>query len=501
MNNTNTRDKSGQNYSPFNNKKKYGKHNKYVTINNFNMNKPNSEDEVLKHVKDTNTKKIVEILSRPVINTNIDVDRYSPIIEKVNIHDSRGDTHLEEESNILKHIHLFKIIGSNNVSPVPAEINPGEVNDQINKTEIKNEETPDQLKNSENSQIEEIIITEEIKTVKDLINLSKKYPYDENKKYTIDLQKLHKIVPFLQELDNMIGMKDIKISLADQLMYFLQGFEYKHALHTIIEGPPGVGKTCLGKILGNIYLHLNCINTDNIPEMTEESKEEGMMSMHKLLEIIIKKEEKQKEQPKKLKFKIAKRSDLVGQYVGHTAIKTQKIINESFGGVLFIDEAYSLGGDDAFSKECINTINQNLSEHCDKFICIIAGYADTLESNFFALNSGLHRRFPFRYTIQKYSGSELAMMLKIKIDNEFYVIDPGCEKQFDSYIDENKDCFPNFGGDIETFFFHIKMMHAKRVFGKSIKLRNIFVKDDFEKALEKIKKNQKKEEVKLDMYN
>jgi hypothetical protein len=482
----NTTNNGNQNYSPFNNRKKYGKNNnkKYVTINNFNMNKSISNDEVLKQVKNQNTKNIVEILSRPVVNTNIDVDRYSPGFEKVNTHDLQQDTHLEEESNILKHIKLFKIIGSNNVSPVPPEVEQNNIPEQKTNTEI-----------------EEIIFTDEIKTVQDLIKLSKKYPYDENKRYTIDLKKLHTIVPFLQELDNMIGMEDVKISLTDQLMYFLQGFEYKHALHTIIEGPPGVGKTCLGKILGNIYLHLNCINTDNLPEVNEESKEEGMMSMHKLLEIIIKKEEKQKETPKKLKFKIAKRSDLVGQYVGHTAVKTQKIINESFGGVLFIDEAYSLGGDDAFSKECINTINQNLSEHCDKFICIIAGYADTLESNFFALNSGLHRRFPFRYTIQKYTGGELAQMLRIKIDKEFYVIDPDYEKQVDAFIEENKNYFPNFGGDIETYFFHIKMMHAKRVFGKSIKLRNIFIKDDFEKGLEKIKKNQKKEEVKLDMYN
>jgi stage V sporulation protein K len=484
----NTTTNGNQNYSPFNNRRKYGKNNnnnkKYVTINNFNMNKSTSNDEVLKQVKNQNTKNIVEILSRPVVNTTIEVDRYSPGFEKVNTHDVKQDTHLEEESNILKHIKLFKIIGSNNVSPVPPEVEQNNVHEEETK-----------------SKIEEIIFTDEIRTVYDLIQLSKKYPYEENKRYTIDLKKLHAIVPFLQELDNMIGMEEVKISLTDQLMYFLQGFEYRHALHTIIEGPPGVGKTCLGRILGNIYLHLNCINTDNLPEVNDESKEEGMMSMHKLLEIIIKKEEKQKETPKKLKFRIAKRSDLVGQYVGHTAVKTQKIINESFGGVLFIDEAYSLGGDDAFSKECINTINQNLSEHCDKFICIIAGYADTLESNFFALNSGLHRRFPFRYTIQKYTGSELAKMLRVKIDNEFYVIDPGYEKQVDAFVEENKDYFPNFGGDIETYFFHIKMMHAKRVFGKSIKLRNIFSRDDFEKGLEKIKKNQKKEEVKLDMYN
>ena len=109
-------------------------------------------------------------------------------------------------------------------------------------------------------------------------------------------------------------------------------------LHTIIEGPPGVGKTQLGKVLAKIYLSLGIIQSD--------------------------------------KFRIASRKDFIGEYLGHTAIKTQKVIDSCMGGILFIDEAYSLGnGDtkkDSFSKECIDTLNQNLSENKGKFVCIIA---------------------------------------------------------------------------------------------------------------------------------
>ena len=500
MNNTNKfisdkkmkkEDKSNKNYSVFNNKKKYG-HNKYVTINNYHVNKNTSTDDIINSVKDNNAKKIIAELSKPVINTYINPDRYSPVIDP-SLYNK--DNHQDEELNVLKHVKLFQVIRSNNGSP----INGSSINNDLEK-ELNNDKiNEDNLPKKEPDEIEEIIFTDEIRTVKDLIILSKKYPITENKKYSIDLQKLNNIVPFLQELDNMIGMEDIKVSLTDQLMYFLQGFEYKHALHTIIEGPPGVGKTCLGKILGNIYLNLGCIK--NEPIIDDAPKNDEPMSMRYLFTTLLKEENKIIEKSKKLKFKIVKRSDLVGQYVGHTAVKTQKIINESFGGVLFIDEAYSLGGDDVFSKECINTINQNLSEHCDKFICIIAGYADALENNFFAFNSGLQRRFPFRYKIQKYSGLELSTILKKKILDEKYSINPVDEKQLDKYIEINKDYFPNFGGDIETYFFHIKMMHAKRVFGKSIKLRNILIKDDFEKGLEKIKNNMKKEEVKLHMYN
>jgi SpoVK/Ycf46/Vps4 family AAA+-type ATPase len=398
------------------------------------------------------------------------------------------DNHEHIENNLIDHIKMIHVFRPMSITP----------KNTINE-EIKSKENLDENVNKIEKQYEEIIITDEIKNITDLILLSKKYTIDENKEYSIDLKKLNKIIPYLEELNNMIGMEDIKKSLADQLMYFLQGFEYKHALHTIIEGPPGVGKTCLGKILGNIYLNLECIKNDE-PEALEES-DDGPMNMSKLFNSIIMKEDKIKKESKKLKFKIAKRSDLVGQYVGHTAIKTQKIINEAFGGVLFIDEAYSLGGDDTFSKECINTINQNLSEHCDKFICIIAGYADSLENNFFSFNSGLHRRFPFRYKIEKYSGVELATILKTKIKNEKYTIDSMYESKIEKYIESNKDHFPNFGGDVETYFFHLKMMHAKRVFGKSIKLRNIFIKEDFESALEKIKVNQKTVEKKLEMYS
>jgi hypothetical protein len=111
----------------------------------------------------------------------------------------------------------------------------------------------------------------------------------------------------------------------------------------------------------------------------------------------------------------------------------------------------------------------------------------------------LHRRFPFRYKIEKYNGEQLTHILKYKIDNEKYNIDENM--QLVKFIEENKELFPNYGGDIETYFFHIKMMHSTRVFGKSIKLRNNFIKDDFINALDQMKKHGKKEEKKPDYYN
>ena len=476
MNNSVDQDTSG--YDAFHNKKNFKnkRHNKQsksisTVINNYyggtHPNVSNAKEMINKYE-----------LNKPFVNTN-NQDRYSPTISSsspTNINPTYGEPPDKLNENVI-FLHRFK-------SPMD--------------TELRAKIIQSNVEQNEDEVFEEVLIKDEITHITDLIKVSKEHIIKPNVKYSIDLLMLQKIVPHLQELNEMIGMEDIKKSLTYQLMYFLQGFEFKHMLHTIIEGPPGVGKTCLGKILGKIYLDLDCINKD-IKPINQEDEDDGPMNIKKIISSIINQEAENKT-PKKSIFKIAKRSDLVGQYVGHTAVKTQKIINESFGGVLFIDEAYSLGGDDAYSKECINTINQNLSENGDKFICIIAGYSDALESSFFSLNSGLHRRFPFRFKIDKYSGNELATILRSKIIKEKYKIDESFDNKLSKFIEENKDYFPNFGGDIETYYFHVKMMHSTRVFGKSAGLKNILTNNDFTNALTEMKKNQKKEEKKLDMY-
>ena len=118
-------------------------------------------------------------------------------------------------------------------------------------------------------------------------------------------------------------------------------------------------------------------------------------------------------------FKKVSKNDLVGQYLGHTAIKTRNIINQCLGGVLFIDEAYSLGSKDVdiFSKECIDTLCEALSSHKNDLMVIIAGYEKELEENFFSVNQGLNSRFIWRYNIEKYSAKELMEIFikKVKI--------------------------------------------------------------------------------------
>ena len=136
---------------------------------------------------------------------------------------------------------------------------------------------------------------------------------------------------------------------------------------------------------------------------------------------------------------------------------------------MFIDEVYALGdrkGRDSFAKECIDTLNQNLSENKNNFICMVAGYEKDIEECFFSMNQGLRRRFTTKYTIEKYNAEELRDIFLKQVGEAKWQIDLENAKEIKdgSFFKDNVDAFPYFGGDIETFLLKCKMFHSERVF-------------------------------------
>lgn len=306
----------------------------------------------------------------------------------------------------------------------------------------------------------------QINNLSDIIKLGKSYK--ENHNYPFDLKRLFNLVPTLEKLESMIGMKKVKENIVNQIIYFLSGLEENNnMLHTVITGSPGVGKTVLGRIVGEIYYHMGILKGSGkkyIDPLTGEQMD--------------------------FVFKIAKRSDLIGEYLGHTAVKTQKAIDECKGGVLFIDEAYSLGSGnndkkDSYAKECIDTLNQNLSENKKNFVCIIAGYPEELDKCFFSQNEGLKRRFPFKYDIEKYDYTELTSILISMIkDSKWSIDDKMSLDKLIGFMKEHYEAFPYFGGDIETLLFHVKIAHAHRVMGLHPKHRKKLDITDMEKGFQ-----------------
>lgn len=354
----------------------------------------------------------------------------------------------------------------------------------INNTTNENNENPSPTRKSKRTkklevvpvvpevlvEIEEPVIQfHNINSIDDLIYLieSKKIKNNTDIKY----ESLIQIIPPLEKLKDMIGMNNIKKEIIGQISYFILGFQDKNAdmLHTVIQGPPGVGKTSLARIIGEIYANLDIIQN---PKPLK-----GKNKKHEFI------------------FKDVKRADLVAKYLGQTAPKTQGIIDSALGGVLFIDEAYSLGNEDkidSFSKECIDTLNINLTEKKNQFLCIIAGYKDALQNNFFAHNEGLSRRFPFRYSIDKYTAEELSeIFVRMLTKDTDWIIDIKKEDLKNIYKD-NYEKFPNSAGDVETLVFLTKIEHSKRVICLDKTHRKIIKQIDIENGIKCLHKDNDK---------
>lgn len=330
-------------------------------------------------------------------------------------------------------------------------------------TSVKKEQSPKEEKKPESQEIvkKKVNIVAEINHIEQLLGLIELYPLDKNIEYNINMESLHKIKKPLTELNNMIGMKNLKENIVDQIIFYIQNLHTLKSdikgndfMHTVIYGPPGTGKTEIAKIIGSIYSKMGVLNKGTFKKVT--------------------------------------RADLIAGYLGQTALKTRDVVKDCLGGVLFIDEAYALGNEekrDSFSKECIDTLCEALSDHKDNLMVIIAGYEKDLNSCFFNYNQGLNSRFTWRFKIDEYNAEDLyRIFLKKVTDGGWFISD---KTEIDvKWFEKNKKYFKFYGRDIETLFAKTKIAHSRRVFCLDDSVKKYVTIKDLDKGLEIYLKNE-----------
>jgi SpoVK/Ycf46/Vps4 family AAA+-type ATPase len=249
----------------------------------------------------------------------------------------------------------------------------------------------------------------------DLVRLSNNNQRSTN----ADVKLIKRLRPEIKCVDSMVGMKDIKNQLCRHILFVTQASKFNFSLpplrHVLITGPAGCGKTTFANMLARILNKIYGYRVNHIVHGT--------------------------------------RANMIGSYVGHTAKNTQKVIDDAKKGVLIIDEAYSIGdsskderGSDTFAQSCVDTLNRNLTERADQFVCILIGYHQSINQSLFAKNEGMKRRFNTIFKFPPYSNAEL-----------FQLFCQECEKQ-GIHLDQSSEC-----SKVLKRFHHILEFHAASV--------------------------------------
>ncbi|HHW06505.1 MAG TPA: AAA family ATPase [Clostridia bacterium] len=197
-----------------------------------------------------------------------------------------------------------------------------------------------------------------------------------------------------QELDQLVGLREVKETLREIAAYVQiqkqrqqEGlFSDPMTLHMVFKGGPGTGKTTVARLAGKLF------------------KELGVLSKGHLVEV--------------------DRADLVGEYIGHTAQKTKEQLKRAAGGILFVDEAYSLarGGDRDFGKEATDMLVKYMEDWREDLIVILAGYTHEMEV-FMSSNPGLKSRFPLQIEFPDYTIMELLAIARLMLDQRQYLLE------------------------------------------------------------------------------
>lgn len=228
-----------------------------------------------------------------------------------------------------------------------------------------------------------------------------------------DYQVVPKVIPpehtalkeVEDELGALVGMAEMKRMIKEIYAWIYVNKKReefglkakKQALHMMFKGNPGTGKTTVARLIGKLFNKMNVLSKGHLIE--------------------------------------AERADLVGEYIGHTAQKTRDLVKRANGGILFIDEAYSLGrgGEKDFGKEAIDTLVKHMEDKQHEFILILAGYSQEMEY-FLTLNPGLHSRFPLVVDFPDYNIEQLLEIADLMLKEREYSLSHDAQRKLRDHL-------------------------------------------------------------------
>ena len=237
---------------------------------------------------------------------------------------------------------------------------------------------------------------------------------ENNEKCDAIMEQEESLDELLAKLHSLIGLESVKKEVQNiinliKLQKKMEEYgvdKQPMSLHLVFTGNPGTGKTTVARLLSKIYKCLGVLSSGHFVEVS--------------------------------------RTELVAGYVGQTAIKTQEIIDKALGGILFIDEAYTLThgkGQTDFGQEAVDTLLKAMEDHRDDFIVIVAGYPELMKE-FVSSNPGLESRFNRYIHFEDYNPVELRDIFVLLLKERKLILGPGCEDYLISFFSDlysNKD--------------------------------------------------------------